>query len=58
MQARAGSMYVDPLLEKRKAEAEQKKLCLVVTAQDEVIRKLQKDINTVKTVLPNTFPCD
>jgi hypothetical protein len=29
MQARAGSMYVDPLLEKRKAETEQKKLCLV-----------------------------
>ena len=55
---RAGSAYVDPLLEKRKAEADQKILCQLITQNDEIINKLQNDTIKLKTVLPNIFPCD
>lgn len=58
MKYRAGHTYVDPLLEKQKAEADQKILSIQITKQDEIIQELQNAIIRTKTVLPKVFPCD
>ncbi|KAG0579336.1 hypothetical protein KC19_4G091500 [Ceratodon purpureus] len=58
MKYRAGTTYVDPLLEKQKAEAAQKILSVIITKQDEQIQELQNAIIRTKTVLPKVFPCN